>query len=68
MINELTASINLIAAQTQNNLKFLGLILLIPWSLFFISNFISSRILLLGIIPRRIIGLPGNIFCPTTPC
>ena len=64
MINELTASINLIAAQTQNNLKFLGLILLIPWSLFFISNFISSRILLLGIIPRRIIGLPGIFFAP----
>lgn len=34
MINELTASLNVIVTQTQNNLKILGVILLIPWSIF----------------------------------
>ncbi|HFL2238421.1 TPA: rhomboid family intramembrane serine protease, partial [Legionella pneumophila] len=44
MINELTASLNMIVTQTQNNLKILGVILLIPWSIFFISYFISNKI------------------------
>ncbi|HAU1343698.1 TPA: rhomboid family intramembrane serine protease, partial [Legionella pneumophila] len=56
MINELTTSLNVIVTQTQNNLKILGVILLIPWSIFFISHFISNKILLLGIIPRHILG------------
>jgi membrane associated rhomboid family serine protease len=62
MISELIASINLIVIQTQNNLYILGVILLIPWSIFFITYFIDNKILLLGIIPRQIYGLPG-IFC-----
>ncbi|KTD60783.1 rhomboid family intramembrane serine protease [Legionella shakespearei] len=64
MINELMDSLNLIISQTQNNLKILGIILLIPWSVFFVSHFISNRILLLGIIPRQIRGLPGILFAP----
>ncbi|HAT9001150.1 TPA: rhomboid family intramembrane serine protease, partial [Legionella pneumophila subsp. pneumophila] len=64
MINELTASLNMIVTQTQNNLKILGVILLIPWSIFFISHFISNKILLLGIIPRHILGLPGILLAP----
>lgn len=64
MINELMDSLNLILNQTQNNLKTLGIILLIPWLVFFVSHFISNRILLLGIIPRQIRGLPGIIFAP----
>lgn len=64
MINDLMNSLNLIIVQTQNHFKILGIILLIPWSIFFISNFISKRILLLGIIPRHIRGLPGIICAP----
>lgn len=64
MINELMSSLNVIVTQTQNNLKILGIILLIPWSIFLISHFISKKILLLGIIPRHIFGLPGIIFAP----
>lgn len=64
MINELMVSLNLIVTQTQNNIYFLGVILLIPWSIFFISYFINSKILLLGIIPRHIRGLPGILFAP----
>lgn len=64
MINELMDSLNLIITQTHNNMKILGVILLIPWCVFFITHFINSRILLLGIIPRQIRGLPGIIFAP----
>lgn len=64
MINELMESLNLIVTQTQNNLYTLGVILLIPWSLFFITYFINNKILLLGIIPRHIWGLPGVLFAP----
>ncbi|MBL7479956.1 rhomboid family intramembrane serine protease [Legionella bononiensis] len=64
MINELGSSLDLIIIQTQNNSRTLGIILLIPWSVFFISHFITKRILLLGIIPRHLRGLPGIICAP----
>ena len=64
MINELGSSLDLIIIQTQNNSRTLGIILLIPWSLFFISHFITKRILLLGIIPRHLRGIPGIICAP----
>ncbi len=57
-------SLNLIVTQTQNNMYILGVILLIPWSIFFITYFISSQILLLGIIPRHLRGLPGILCAP----
>lgn len=64
MLEELMNSINLIALQTQNNVYTLSLILFIPWMVFLFSSFISNKILLLGIIPRRIRGLPGILFAP----
>jgi len=64
MINELLTSFNLIVYQTQNNLHVLEIIILIPWLIFFITHFISNKLLWLGIIPRRIRGLPGIIFAP----
>lgn len=64
MIDELMRSMSLIVSQTQNNIYILGGILLIPWLVFFITAFINNRILLLGIIPRQIRGLPGILFAP----
>lgn len=64
MINELISSLNLIVSQTQNNLSTLGIILLIPWTIFLVSYFISNKILLLGIIPRHIGGISGIFFAP----
>jgi membrane associated rhomboid family serine protease len=64
MINELMNSLTLIVNQTKSNLHTLGIILLIPWSLFFITHFINNRILLLGIIPRHIRGIPGILCAP----
>jgi membrane associated rhomboid family serine protease len=64
MLDELATSFYIIKIQIQNNLPTLGLILLVPWCFFLFSSFISKNILLLGIIPRRLIGLPGIIFAP----
>jgi len=64
MFEELVTSITIIKIQLQNNLPILGIILLVPWSFYFFSSCISKRILLLGIIPRHVIGLPGIIFAP----
>lgn len=64
MITELNTSIDLILSQTKNNLPILEIILLIPWLIFFCSHFIDQRLLLLGIIPRELRGLPGILFAP----
>lgn len=63
MIDELLNSVTLIVHQTQYNLQWIGYILLIPWVIFFITR-IFPQLLLLGIIPRRIVGLPGILFAP----
>lgn len=64
MINELTISLNEIIEQTQNNLQTLGIILLILWTIYFMTRFIVPNLLLLGIIPRHIAGIPGILFAP----
>lgn len=64
MIEQLSDSLNLIILQTKLNLDTLGIILLIPWTVFFITRFIDQRFLLLGIIPRHIFGLQGILFAP----
>lgn len=64
MLNEFTESLNFIVNQTQNNRQTLEIILGVPWFVFLITHFINQKILLLGIIPRRIIGLPGILLAP----
>lgn len=64
MLDELVNSLNLIIFQTKNNAHTLAVILFIPWIFFFVSQFINRKILLLGIIPRHIRGLPGILFAP----
>lgn len=63
MINELVDSFNLIVMQTQNNIKVLGIILFIPWLVFILTQ-INQNLLLLGIIPRHLLGIPGIICAP----
>jgi membrane associated rhomboid family serine protease len=63
MLEQLNDSFTLISEQTSKNLPSLGIILLILWSVFFIS-LVDKRILYFGIIPRKIYGLPGIIFAP----
>lgn len=63
MFNELLASLNLIISQTKTNFSVLGTMVLILWGAFFIT-LIDKRFLYLGIIPRRVYGLPGILFSP----
>ncbi|GGI91664.1 rhomboid family intramembrane serine protease [Legionella impletisoli] len=63
MLEQINTSLELIIQQTQVNLETLGIILLIPWTMYFISLF-EQRVLLLGIVPRTIHGLVGILFAP----
>ncbi len=63
MLEELNASLNLIISQTNTNLPVLGIIVLVVWGVFFIT-LIDKRLLYLGIIPRRLYGLPGILLAP----
>lgn len=64
MLEELNQSLQLIVEQTKHNFQALAIILIVIWSVFFISRFIDKRLLLLGIVPRTIHGLPGIFFAP----
>lgn len=63
MLEELSNSVDFIINQTNNNIPTLEIILLIPWLFFFVS-LVFKGILLLGIIPRHVRGLPGILFAP----
>lgn len=64
MLEQLNQSLQLIIEQTKHNFQFLGIILIVIWSVFFITRFIDNRLLLLGIIPRKLRGLAGIFFSP----
>lgn len=64
MLNELSSSLNLIMTQTQANLKTLAVILAIPWLVFAVNILLGKRLLWLGIMPRRLRGLPGIVLSP----
>jgi len=64
ILSDITTSLNLIIEQTNNNLPILLKIIAIPWIVFFINPFLNYRLLYLGIIPRRVIGLPGILLAP----
>ncbi len=63
ILDELTTNINWIIWQTKNNLNTLGIILLIPWCMY-VLILLNHQFLLLGIIPRRLRGIPGIMFAP----
>lgn len=64
MLQELNDSLTLIVKQTQTNANNLAIILSIPWIVFVISELTCKRLLMLGITPRRLYGLPGLLFAP----
>jgi membrane associated rhomboid family serine protease len=64
MFDELLNSLNLIITQTQNNSTFLAAILVILWTVFFITRIDKKLLYQLGIEPRHLRGLPGIIFAP----
>lgn len=64
MIEQLTTSFNQIITQTQQNSETLAIILAIPWFCYLLNRLLNNHLLYLGIIPRRLWGLPGIIFAP----
>lgn len=64
MLQEITNSLNLIITQTQAHLNELGTIMAILWGIFFLDQLSGHRLLLLGIIPRHLVGLRGILFAP----
>jgi membrane associated rhomboid family serine protease len=64
MLDELNTSLTLIISQTKMNTYHLIIIMLIPWIIFIISQLSGKRLLMLGIIPRHLIGVPGILFAP----
>lgn len=63
MLDELYNSLHLIISQTQNNFSILAIMLLVLWLIFFVSM-LDRKLLLLGIIPRHVYGIPGILFAP----
>lgn len=64
MLEQLNRSLDLIAIQTRQNIDYLGVILMILWAVFLLNKLLGNRLLLLGIIPRHLIGLPGILLAP----
>jgi membrane associated rhomboid family serine protease len=63
VLEQLQQSLDVIIDQTKLNFHALAIIIGILWGIFFFSCFFKE-ILYLGIIPRRLRGLPGIIFAP----
>ncbi|MFT4060105.1 MAG: rhomboid family intramembrane serine protease [Legionella sp.] len=64
MLDNLISSLNLIIMQTQNNSAFLAAMLIILWTVFFITRIDKKLLYQLGITPRKLNGLAGVIFAP----
>ena len=64
ILQDLNNSLNLIIAQTQANAETLAIIVSIPWAVFILNSLMGQRLFILGIIPRRLYGLPGILFAP----
>jgi len=64
MLEQLNTSLSIIILETKINAEILGYILLIPWVIFFISNLTGKKLLVFGITPRKLYGLPGIFLAP----
>ncbi len=64
MLNEINDSLALIINQTQAHWIVLTKIIALPWIIYVLNLFLKHRLLYLGIIPRRLFGLPGILFAP----
>ena len=64
MIEQIAQSLNLIVLSTQQNYILLASIVGILFFAYFLTLLTQHRLLILGIIPRHILGLPGIFFAP----
>ena len=63
-IDALNVSLTQIIRQTQNNVPYLAVIMLALWLVFFVSSLSGRMLLVLGITPRRLYGVPGILLAP----
>lgn len=63
MIDQLTRSLELIIEQTKHHAYFLLVMTVLLWAIYLLTC-IDKRLLSLGIMPRRLIGLRGVLFAP----
>lgn len=63
MLNEMNTSLNIIILSTQINAHYLEMILLVLFGSFLITK-VMPGLLLLGIYPRKLWGLPGIFLAP----
>lgn len=64
MFEILTQNVATFAAATQNNLPILKNIVWILFGVFILNKCLGNLLLILGIQPRRLIGLPGIVCAP----
>jgi len=64
MFESLSSSLGTIVSQTKDNLPMLGIICLILWASFILTLTTGRAILMLGIRPRHLTGLPGIFLSP----
>lgn len=64
MTNPFFDSVLFITDQIQTNLQTLGWIVVVLWGVFFLNKILGGLLLILGIVPRKIYGLPGILCAP----
>lgn len=64
MIEILTQNLDTLIQQTKENLPILEGEMYVLWGIFILNIFLGGRLLYLGIIPRRLIGIPGIVCAP----
>ncbi len=64
MMNSFFDSILWITDQIQTNLTTLGWITAVLWGVFLLNQILGGILLILGITPRKLYGLPGILFAP----
>jgi membrane associated rhomboid family serine protease len=64
MNNAILNSLLFITEQIQAHLNILGWIVLILWGVFFLNKLLGGALLIFGLVPRKVYGLPGIICSP----
>lgn len=64
MFDNITNTLSYIIQATQANFMILVYVVATMWGMFVLTKLSGNRLLYLGIIPRKVIGLPGIIFAP----
>ncbi len=64
MANAFFDSILFITDQIQANLNTLGFMAAVLWGIFFLNQLLGGVLLMFGIVPRKIYGLPGILCAP----